>query len=239
LWPVTSKMFLKRFKEVWDAKGGLAALDLADQRFVEGAFSEEERQSIATRISELALHDLFEGNPLFEENPARSEPVLRRMLDFAEGHFGKQHYSVADVSNAFGRMLMAERRDAEAEEHLLRALAVNEAVARVHSGHRFYFTHELGNLIRQYEDAKRFDLAAQLLERQVAILGAEATNPRAARALLYLGKAYVQQGRLTEAAAHLREALAFFEKQPKTKGLNYNLYAQIARDLLAGIPDSE
>jgi tetratricopeptide (TPR) repeat protein len=191
LWPVTSKMFLKRFKEVWDAKGGLAALDLADQRFVEGAFSEEERQSIAARISELALHDLFEGNPLFEENPARSEPVLRRMLDFAEGHFGKQHYSVVDVSNAFSRMLMAERRDAEAEEHLLRALAVNEAV----NGHRFYSTfstHELGNLVGRYEAAKRLDLAAQLLERQVAILGAKAANPRAARALLYLGKAYAQ-----------------------------------------------
>jgi tetratricopeptide (TPR) repeat protein len=229
-------MFLKRFKEVWDAKGGLAALDLADQRFVEGAVSEEERQSIAARISELALHDLFGGNPLFEENPARSLPVLRRMLDFAEGHFGKQHYSVADVSNAFGRMLMAERRDAEAEEHLLRALAVNEVV----NGHRFYSTystHELGNLVGRYEAAKRLDLAAQLLERQVAILGAKAANPRAARALLYLGKAYAQQGRLGDAEANLREALTFFEKQPNTKGLNYNLYAQIARDLLAGIPD--
>jgi hypothetical protein len=48
---------------------------------------------------------------------------------------------------------------------------------------------------------------------------------------------YVRQGRLADAAANPREALAFFEKQPQTKGLNYNLYAQIARDLLAGIPD--
>ena len=224
-------MLLKLFSQVWDARGGLAALDLADQRFVAGGLSQEERQSIAARISELALHDLY------EENPAGAEPVFRRMLDFAEGHFGR-HYSVADVSNAFGRMLMAERREAEAEEHLLRALAVNEAVTRVHPGHRFYATHELGNLVGRYEAAKRLDLAAQLLERQVAILGAKAANPRAARALLYLGKAYAQQGRLGDAEANLREALTFFEKQPNTKGLNYNLYAQIARDLLAGIPDS-
>jgi hypothetical protein len=40
-------------------------------------------------------------------------------------------------------------------------------------------------------------------------------------------------------SCRLREALTFFEKQPNTKGLNYNLYAQIARDLLAGIPDPE
>jgi len=96
----------------------------------------------------------------------------------------------------------------------------------------------LSLLVGRYEAAKRLDLAAQLLERQVAILGAKAANPRAARALLYLGKAYAQQGRLGDAEANLREALTFFEKQPNTKGLNYNLYAQIARDLLAGIPDS-
>jgi tetratricopeptide (TPR) repeat protein len=223
---MTSKTIREVFSEVWHARGGLAALDFADQRFVAGGLSHEERQSIAARISELALHDLY------EENPAGAEPVFRRMLDFAEGHFDRQHYSVADVSNAFGRMLMAEHREAEAEEHLLRALAVNEAVTRVHPGNRFYSTHELGNLVGRYEAANRLDLAAELLERQVAILGAKAANPRAARALLYLGKAYAQQGRLPDAAAHLREALEFFDKQSPTKGLNYNLYAQIARDLL-------
>jgi uncharacterized membrane protein YhaH (DUF805 family) len=227
------KMFLKLFTEVWDARGGLAALNLADERFVAGVLSEEERESIAARISELALHDLY------EEDLTGSEPVLRRMLDFAEARFGGQHYSVAAVSNAFGRALMAEHRDAEAEAHLLHALAINEALARVHPSHRFYPSHELGNLVGRYEAATRHKLAVGLLERRVAILGVKATNPRAARALLDLGKAYVQQGRQADAVANLREALAFFDRQSPTKGLNYNLYAQIARDLLAGILDSE
>jgi uncharacterized membrane protein YhaH (DUF805 family) len=227
------KMFLKLFTEVWDEKGGLAALDLADERFDAEALSGEVRQSIAARISELALHDLY------EEDLTGSETVLLRMLDFAEARFGEQHYSVATISNAIGRALIADRRDAEAEPHLLRALAINEALARDHPGHRFYPSHELGNLVGRYEAASRLDLAVGLLERRVAILGVKATNPRAARALLDLGKAYVQQGRQADAAANLREALAFFDKQPPTKGVNYNLYAQIARDLLAGIPDSE
>jgi tetratricopeptide (TPR) repeat protein len=230
---MTSKSFVKLFSEVWHARGGLAALNLADQRFAAVDLCEKERQSIAARISELALHDLY------DEDLPEAEAILQRMLDFVEAKFGTQHYSVADVSNALGRALMARCRDAEAEAHLLRGLAVNEALARVQPGHRFYPSYELGNLVGRYKAANRFDLAAALLERRVAILGRKATNPRAAQALLDLGTAFAQQGRPVDAAAHLREALAFFEKEPKTRGLSYNLYAQIARDLLAGFPDPE
>jgi hypothetical protein len=86
-------------------------------------------------------------------------------------------------------------------------------------------------LFKEVWDARGGLAALELAEQRFA------GGPTAARALLYLGKAYVQQGCLANAATHLREALAFFEKQPKTQGLNYNLYAQIARDLLADIPE--
>ena len=214
-----SEAFLARFIEVWTTQGVVAALDLADRHAEDvGSLANEERQLIASRISELAIHNHEEALA------AKPEPVLRRMLAFAESRLGVQHYAVADILGAFGRLLMACDRDAEAEALLLRELTINEANVREHHHRIPYRTYTLDNLLGHYFALKRFDDAATLLEKQLAILGPEASHDYAALTLLNLGKSYLGQHRFSDAEAKLLSAYAYFENKPKTKGLGYNLY---------------
>ncbi len=116
---------------------------------------------------------------------------------------------------------------------LLRELAINEANVRAHHHRIPYTTYAIDNLLGRYFFVKRFNDAAALLEKQMAILGQDASHDYAALTLLNLGKAYLGQHRYSEAEAKLLSAYTYFEGKPKTEGLSYNLYAQIALDLLA------